>query len=85
MPNDSLLEFPCLFPLKIMGRNTPEFKQTVIDLIAIHIEGEYPIVERPSKDANFVALTIELQVISQEQLDAIYRSLTSHESILMVL
>ena len=36
MNDDSLFEFPSDFPIKAMGRDTPHFKQLVIDLVAVH-------------------------------------------------
>jgi len=85
MANEKLLTFPCDFPLKVVGKKSEDFRETVLEIISLHIEGTHPVTERPSKDNNFIALTVLLRVDSQEQLDNIYRALSSHELVLMVL
>lgn len=85
MANDSLITFPCDFHIKVVGKNSPEFRQVVLDLISQHLEGTFPLAERPSKDQNFLALTVTIYVENQEQLDNIYRALSAHELVLMVL
>lgn len=83
----SLIEFPCQFPLKIMGAQHPEFESTVLELIRQHAPdtqaGQISI--RPSSKGNYLGATAKVNVSSQEQLDNIYRALTSHPMIKMVL
>lgn len=84
---DSLIEFPCDFPLKVMGRNARDFEALVLGLV----EAETGPVRagavqlRESRDGNFVSLTVTVRVQHQAQLDAVYQALTAHERILMVL
>jgi uncharacterized protein len=85
--SESLIEFPCEFPLKIMGRNEAGFRELVVSLIEPHVgpldaEG---IHTRHSRDGNFVALTLMLRADSQAQLDAVYGALSAHDQVLMVL
>jgi uncharacterized protein len=85
--SDSLLEFPCEFPLKIMGRREAGFRETVIALLEQHAGpvGDDRVTLRESRDGNFVALTVVVRAESQAQLDAMYVALTAHEQVLMVL
>jgi uncharacterized protein len=85
--SESLLEFPCDFPLKVMGRKSPGFRATVLALVETHTG---PLAEdrvrlRESRDGNFVALTLTVRTESQAQLDAIYGELSAHDQVLMVL
>ena len=87
MSNDSLLEFPCAFPIKVMGKDSQEFRKTSQAIIQEHVGGltEDDVSERQSKDGNFVALTYHLTIENREQLDSIYRALSAHDDILVVL
>lgn len=84
---NSLIEFPCTFPLKIMGAQHPEFESAVLAAIRTHapdIEAQH-ITTRPSSKGNYLAATAKVNVESQEQLDNIYRALTSHPMVKVVL
>jgi putative lipoic acid-binding regulatory protein len=83
----SLLEFPCVFPVKAMGRLNGDFERTVSGIILRHAsvaEGE-DIVSRPSGNGNFVSVTVVIRAESREQLDRIYQDLTDCEQVLMAL
>ena len=84
---DTLLEFPTDFPLKIMGRNTDDFRSLVVGIVQKHAGEIDPalIEERPSRDGNYVGLTVTIRAQSKEQLDALYVELTSCEKVLVVL
>lgn len=83
----SLIQYPTRFPIKVMGRNAPEFRPAVVALVAGHAGGELAveIVERASVNANFLSLTLTIEARSQAQVDDIYRALTSHPLVLMAL
>ena len=84
---ETLLKFPCDFPLKIMGRNTAEFRSVMAEIVQRHV-GEieaYRIEERNSRDGNYLGMTYTVHVKSKEQLDALYSELSAHPLILMVL
>ena len=87
MTEETLLEFPCDFPLKIMGRNNDEFRSVVLGIVHRHIaETDFrDIEERPSKDKKYLSLTYNIRATSKAQLDALYRELTSCEKVLIVL
>ena len=84
---DTLFEFPCDFPLKVMGRRSDDFRSLVLGIVRKHA-GDIDaanIQERPSKDGNYLSLTCTLRAQSKDQLDALYRELTSCEKVLIVL
>jgi putative lipoic acid-binding regulatory protein len=85
--SDTLLRFPCDFPLKVMGRRTDDFRSIVLGIVQKHAGPVAPerIEERPSKDGNYLSLTCTFSAQSREQLDALYRELTSHEKVMIVL
>jgi len=84
---DSPLEFPCHFPIKVMGATNGDFKTNVIDIVKTHIPTlcDEHINERPSSNNKYLSLTITVYVTSREQLDNIYRELHSSEHVLMSL
>ena len=87
MSEDSLLKFPCEFPIKMMGRDTPEFRETARSLVEKHTGpiDDVAINDALSRNGNFVSITITVNATSQEQLDDIYRDVSSHDAILMAL
>jgi uncharacterized protein len=87
MNDESLLKFPCAFPVKMMGRDTPEFRETARSLVEKHTGpvSDTAINDALSRKGNFVSITITVNALSQEQLDDIYRDVSSHEDVLMAL
>jgi uncharacterized protein len=87
MSDESLLKFPCPFPIKMMGRDTEEFRATARTLVERHTGpiNDEAINEALSRKGNFVSITITVIALSQEQLDDIYRDVSSHEAVLMAL
>jgi putative lipoic acid-binding regulatory protein len=85
--DETLLEFPCKFPIKVMGRDVEGFCATAIGLIESHTGtiSEDAITTSASSKGNFVSVTVTITAESQEQLDNIYRALTSHDDILVAL
>ncbi len=83
----SLLEFPCDFPLKIMGPRTDDFAQVVAAVVVRHAPDFDPATTemRPSKAGNYLALTCTIRAVSQAQLDSLYRELSSHPMVKVVL
>jgi len=84
---DSPLEFPCHFPIKVMGATNGAFKGSVIDIVKTHIPEfcDEHIRERPSSNNKYISLTVTVYVSSREQLDNIYRELHTCEHVLMSL
>jgi uncharacterized protein len=87
MSEATLFKFPCDFPLKVMGRKSDDFRNIVLGILQKHAGNIAPsqIEERPSKDGNYLSLTCTFAAQSREQLDALYRELTSCERVLIVL
>jgi putative lipoic acid-binding regulatory protein len=85
MNDDSLFEFPSDFPIKAMGRDTPHFKQLVIDLVAVHatFDAEADVRVQSSSNGTFLSVTVTFEASNREQLDNIYQSLHDHNDILM--
>jgi putative lipoic acid-binding regulatory protein len=84
---ESLLEFPCDFAIKAMGRDEPGFDLLVVELVRRHAPDlhEGAVSSRLSKGGKWVSVTVNLQAQSKSQLDAIYQDLTAHEKVVMAL
>jgi putative lipoic acid-binding regulatory protein len=85
--NSSLFEFPCAFPMKVMGRREDGFAQTIADIVRRHASDFQPdtLEMRPSKNARYLSLTVTINAQSREQLDALYAELSKHPMVIMVL
>lgn len=78
---ETLLEFPCDFPVKIMGERRDEFAQTMIAIVRRHAP-DYDAAQveiRASSGGKYLSLTCTIRATSKAQLDALYRELTAHE------
>jgi putative lipoic acid-binding regulatory protein len=84
---DTLFEFPCEFPIKIMGQASDEFEAEVIAIMRRHVPdlSEGAVKRRESAAKNYAALTVTVNATSKAQLDAIYRELSAHPLVLMAL
>ena len=83
----TLLEFPCAFPIKMMGRESATFRATAIEIVERHTGplDKNSVTTAPSSKGNFTSVTVTIEAHSQSQLDDIYRDLTSHDDILVAL
>lgn len=77
---ETLIEFPCDFPVKVMGAAQDGFAQAIVGVVLKHAPDFDPglIEMRPSRAGNYLSLTCTIRAVSQAQLDALYRELTSH-------
>lgn len=84
---ETLLDFPCDFPLKVMGAAKEGFAQAVVEVVTRHAPDfdAAQVQMRPSKAGNYLSLTCTVHAVSQAQLDALYRELTSHPMVRVVL
>ena len=83
----SLIEYPSLFPIKVMGANDPAFEQAVVD-IARRFDPGYDratLELRPSSGGKYLGLTLHVTATSREQLDDLYRALSGHPLVKVVL
>jgi len=83
----SLLEFPCDFPIKIIGKRQDDYAQAVLAVVMAHAPDYDPatLEMRPSAKGTYLSLTCTVRATSREQLDALYRALSSHPLVKMVL
>lgn len=84
---ESLLQFPCDFPIKVMGKSHPEFQQVIVEVIQRFDAGfdATRVQTRPSSGGNYTGLTVTVRATSRAQLDDIYRALTGHPMVKVVL
>jgi putative lipoic acid-binding regulatory protein len=87
MSDDSVMNFPCSFPIKLMGRETAVFRQTARKLVEKHTGplDDDAIESSLSRNGRFVSVTITVVAESREQLDNIYRDATAHADVIMAL
>lgn len=87
MTEESAIEFPCEFPVKLMGHNSPQFRATARALVEKHAGevSDSAVQESLSRNERFVSVTVTIKATSQQQLDDIYRDVSSHEDVLMAL
>jgi uncharacterized protein len=83
----SLIEYPSAFPIKVMGAAVEGFEQAVVAVARAFDPGfdEATVERRPSKGGNYLGLTITITATSREQLDELYRTLSTHPMVKVVL
>lgn len=86
-PNESLIEYPSDFPIKIMGGMQDGFAATITAVICQFDPGFDPatLEMRPSSKGSYLSLTATVRATSREQLDDLYRALSSHPMVKVVL
>jgi len=84
---DTLFEFPCRFPIKAMGKNSGDLELVVVDIVYRHAPDtqNHEVNVKPSKDGNYLSVTVTIEASSKKQLDAIYQDLEDHPHVLMAL
>ncbi len=87
MSEETLLEFPCQFPIKAMGKSDLELDLLIVEIVRRHVSeiNEHAVTTRPSKSGKYIAVTVMIEASSKQQLDAIYQDLTDHPHVLMAL
>ncbi len=84
---DSLIEYPCRFPIKVMGAMVDGFADAVAE-VAREFDPDFDAATmelRPSKGGNYLGVTITITATSREQLDGLYLRLTGHPMVKIVL
>jgi putative lipoic acid-binding regulatory protein len=86
-PEESLIEYPSDFPIKVVGVMEEGFAQAIVDLLVNHDPDFHAgkMDMRPSSKGNYLSLTVTIRAISRAQLDQIYRELSSHHMVKFVL
>ncbi|MCF6235822.1 MAG: DUF493 domain-containing protein [Gammaproteobacteria bacterium] len=84
---ESLIEFPCDFPIKAMGLASSDFDALIVSIVRKHVDDitDGAVKNRPSKNGKYTAITITFEATSKAQLDAIYQELSDHPLVLMAL
>jgi putative lipoic acid-binding regulatory protein len=84
---ETAFEFPCTFPLKVMGAHSEAFETEVLTLVREHVgePGEEAIQRRASSNGRYLSLTVTFTATSKAQLDDLYRALHASEQVLMTL
>jgi uncharacterized protein len=84
---ESLLKFPCDFPIKVMGQRQDGFAQAMLEVVLRHApDFDAAAMEmRPSAKGNYMSLTCTIRAVSREQLDALYSELSAHPLVKVVL
>ena len=83
----SLIDYPSAFPIKVMGEHVPGFREAV-EAVVRGFDPAFDadaIESRPSSGGRYLGLTVTLTVVSREQLDAVYRALSGHPMVKVVL
>ncbi len=86
-PEQSLIEYPCHFPIKVMGEQVDGYLEAMVH-IARSFDPTFDkstVEQRPSKAGRYLGLTLSVYVTSREQLDELYRTLTTHPMVKVVL
>ena len=83
----SLIEYPCEFPIKIMGRRVDHFAEEIVAVVCRHApDFDASTLEmRASRGGDYISCTATIRATSRAQLDALYRDLTSHPLVKVVL
>lgn len=85
--DQTLLTFPCEFPIKVMGAADPDFVLRVLELVRKHVpdvNGDC-VATTASRRGNYVSVTVTVTATSKGQLDAVYRSLNADTQVVMTL
>jgi putative lipoic acid-binding regulatory protein len=86
-PEESLIEYPSQFPIKVMGENVEGFVHAVTQ-VALNFDPAFDsatIETRPSSGGKYLGVTITITATSRDQLDELYRTLTTHPMVRVVL
>ncbi|MGA1742268.1 MAG: YbeD family protein [Pseudohongiellaceae bacterium] len=81
------IEFPCEYPVKVMGRNTDDFSDVILDIIRRHAPDlrDENISFRPSRNKNYLAVNVIIYATGVQQLQALFDDLKASGRVSMVL
>ena len=87
LETESLIEYPCDFPIKILGRTQAGFAQAVLAVVRSHApDFDGATMEmKTSKGGKYLSVTCTIRATSRQQLDELYRALSDHPMVVMVL
>jgi uncharacterized protein len=83
----SLIEYPSAFPIKVMGAQVEGFTEAIVRIAQQFDPGfdASTVESRPSKAGSYLSLTITITATSRDQLDELYRTLSTHPMVKVVL
>jgi len=83
----SLIEYPCDFPIKIMGKAQQDFTQIALTIVKYHAPDfdDTTMAVRASKNGTYLSITCTIRATSRSQLDALYQALSDHPMVAVVL
>ena len=86
-PDPPKIEFPCEYPIKVLGRHSVDFRAVVIEVMTKHAGdiADHHIKERPSGKGTFVSVTVTITATGKDQIDAIFEDLKATGRVQMVL
>ncbi len=86
-PEQSLIEYPSAFPIKVMGAQVEGFVEAIVSVAQRFDPGfdAASVETRSSKAGNYLGITITVTATSREQLDELYRTLSTHPMVKVVL
>lgn len=85
--DESLIEYPCAFPIKVMGAHVAGFEEAIV-AVARRFDAAFDassLARRPSREGRYLGLTLTVTATSRAQLDDLYRALSSHPMVKVVL
>lgn len=84
---DTIMEFPCRFPIKAMGIAEDGFDVLIVSIVRKHVSdiSENAVKSRLSQEGKYISITVNIEAESKQQLDNIYLELTAHEKVLWAL
>lgn len=84
---ETLLEFPCHFPIKAFGKSGETLEVAVLEIVNRHVDSlaEGAIKMNSSKNAKYTSITVTIHATSKQQIDSIYMDLTACEHVVMAL
>jgi putative lipoic acid-binding regulatory protein len=83
----SLIEYPCDFPIKILGPTQAGFAQAMLEIVQRHapdFDGG-TLSMKASKRGKYLSVTCVIRATSRAQLDCLYQELCDHPMVVMVL
>jgi putative lipoic acid-binding regulatory protein len=86
-PEQSLIDYPSAFPIKVMGAHVDGFVEAMVDIARRFDPAFDPgtVERRPSRGGNYLGLTLTITATSRDQLDELYRTLSTHPMVKVVL
>ena len=82
-----IMQYPCEIAIKAMGRADTDLETIVVEIVRRHVPdlGEGNVSSKPSSKGNYLSVSVRVNAVSREQMDALYEELSAHEAVAMAL